>query len=216
MIIAGGVFLLSLFFIFYALIQLQQSNNRIEEALRDWDYQETIRGTQEMPIIQLDNNSPDKASTPHTSDTNVNTDNPQAFSIPLPNDLIGKMIIPKLNRELPIVQGTSDAQLSKGVGHYINSSMPGEQNNTVLAGHRDTVFRNLDELVPKDEIIVKTINGTFTYRISDSKIVSPDEVSVLAPSDQPILTLITCYPFNFIGNAPERYILTAELKKQGE
>ena len=129
-------------------------------------------------------------------------------------DNIGSLTIPVLNRKLTILQGTGDKELKKGVGHFIKSVLPGEKDNCVISGHRETAFRQLDKLKIGDIIIVQTSAGTFTYEVSGTRIVHKDDRTVIVPTKNAVLTLTTCYPFNFIGNAPDRYIVSAVLVKR--
>ncbi|MDC3424499.1 sortase [Aquibacillus sp. 3ASR75-11] len=99
----------------------------------------------------------------------------------------------------------------KGVGHFRQSVLPGVADNSVLAGHRDSVFRRLGELEMGDVIITETNKGAFTYKITKQQIVDKDDRTIIVPSKKPILTVVTCYPFRYVGNAPKRYILTATL-----
>ena len=127
---------------------------------------------------------------------------------------IGKLLIPKLNATLPIFHGTDEEELERGVGHFEKSVLPGEQDNSVLSGHRDTVFRKLGEVGKGDKLIVETSAGTFTYRIKHVRIVDKDDRTVIVPKPRATLTVSTCYPFDFIGASPERYILVADLISQ--
>ncbi|WP_420812289.1 class D sortase [Planococcus maitriensis] len=126
-------------------------------------------------------------------------------------DLIGELIIPKLGASLPIIHGTDEDELEKGVGHYAGSVLPGQSDNSVLSGHRDTVFRELGKVGKGDEFIVNTADGTFTYRVRQVRIVDEDDRTVIVPKPRATLTVSTCYPFDFVGYAPERYILVADL-----
>lgn len=130
-----------------------------------------------------------------------------------PGDLIGQLIIPSLDYELPIYEGTEDAQLKKGVGRYIGSAFPGVTDNCVLSGHRDTVFTKLGDLEIGASIIVNTDNGLFSYEVTGIRIVEADDKTVIVPTDVATLTLTTCYPFVYIGAAPQRYIVSAELNE---
>ncbi|MFT4414416.1 class D sortase [Fredinandcohnia humi] len=124
---------------------------------------------------------------------------------------IGVLEIPKLDRKLPIIEGTDKEELAKGVGHYIGSALPNQQNQIVLSGHRDTVFTGFDELENGDLFTVKMGYGTFTYKIVGTKIVDAEDRTVIRstfPNEELIVT--TCYPFEYIGNAPKRYIITAK------
>ncbi len=132
-------------------------------------------------------------------------------SNPQIGDLMGELIIPKLGASLPIIHGTDEDELEKGVGHYAGSVMPGQSDNSVLSGHRDTVFRELGQVGKGDEFIVRTADGTFTYRVRQVRIVDEDDRTVIVPKPRATLTVSTCYPFDFVGYAPERYILVADL-----
>ncbi len=130
---------------------------------------------------------------------------------PSVGDNIGSLYIPVLKQKLPIIQGTGTDELKKGVGHFAQSVLPGEKDNCVLSGHRDTVFAKLGKLKIGDQLIVQTSAGTYTYEIKGIRIVDKDDKTVIVPADHAVLTLTTCYPFLFVGNAPDRYILTADL-----
>lgn len=130
---------------------------------------------------------------------------------PSKGEHMGELIIPKLDAELPIYHGTHEDELEKGVGHFEGSVLPGESDNSVLSGHRDTVFRKLGEVERGDILIVRTIAGEFTYKVKRVRIVDKEDRTVIVPKPTPTLTVSTCYPFDFIGSAPDRYILVADL-----
>lgn len=130
---------------------------------------------------------------------------------PSVGEKFAELYIPRLEQVFPIYEGTGTEVLRTGVGHYIRSALPGEENHTILSGHRDTVFRGLRHLKEDDELVVTTPEGAFTYKIYRIRIVTADDHSVMAPKPRATLTLTTCYPFYFLGNAPERYIISAKL-----
>lgn len=130
---------------------------------------------------------------------------------PEPGDKVGTITLESLGISWPIIEGTEEAQLSLGVGHYIGSVLPGVIDNSILSGHRSTVFARLGELEKGDRVLVETSVGTFVYVITRFEVVDRDDQTVIQPSDDPILTLTTCYPFGNIGNTTEAYIVTAEL-----
>jgi len=132
---------------------------------------------------------------------------------PAEGDNIGSLMIPTLKQDLPILQGTDVKELEKGVGHFTQSVLPGEKDNCVLSGHRETVFRQLGNLKIGDTLIVKTLAGTFTYEVTGTRIVHADDKTVIIPTDHAVLTLTTCYPFNTPGYFPDRYIVSAALVK---
>lgn len=126
---------------------------------------------------------------------------------------IGSLTIPTLKLKLPIIQGTGVEELKKGVGHFAQSVLPGEEDNCVLSGHRETVFRQLGNMERGDLLIVETSAGTFTYEVNGTRIVDKDDKSVIVPTDQAVLTMTTCYPFDTPGYFPDRYIVSAALVK---
>lgn len=130
---------------------------------------------------------------------------------PKKGENIGELIILKLGASLPIVHGTDEEELEKGVGHFSKSVLPGEDDNSVLSGHRDTVFRKLGEVGKGDILVVETEAGKFTYKVKNVRIVDKDDRTVIVPKPRATLTVSTCYPFDYIGDSPERYILVANL-----
>lgn len=129
-------------------------------------------------------------------------------------DYLGSITIPVLKSTLPIYEGTEDAQLKMGVGHFEGSVLPGLADNSVLSGHRDSVFSQLGKLKVGEFITVETVAGKFTYKISGFRIVGANDRTVIVPTKTAVLTLTTCYPFRYIGNAPQRFIVSADLVLQ--
>ncbi len=124
---------------------------------------------------------------------------------------VGELYIPKLKATIPIYEGTNEDELEKGVGHFSDSVLPGEKDNSILSGHRDTVFRELGKVGKGDVLIVRTSAGEFKYKINKVRIVEKDDLTVIVPKPTATLTVSTCYPFDYIGAAPKRYILVAHL-----
>ena len=129
---------------------------------------------------------------------------------PSVGETAGILHIPKLESDLPIVEGTHEDDLEKGVGHYAGTAYPLEKDQIVLSGHRDTVFHRMGELDIGDILTLKTTYGDFSYEITDTEIVDADDRTVIASTaPDEVLTLTTCYPFSYVGNAPDRYIINA-------
>ncbi|TXC89823.1 class D sortase [Metabacillus litoralis] len=129
-------------------------------------------------------------------------------------EAIGILQIPRLKADLPIVEGTDPDDLEKGVGHYKGSYYPEENGQIVLSGHRDTVFRNAGELEIGDSLEMVLPYGSFEYEIIDTKIVEADDLSIITlQNEKEELLLTTCYPFSYVGNAPQRYIIYAKKKE---
>ena len=123
--------------------------------------------------------------------------------------LIGRIEIPRLLLSLIVVEGIDKTTLRRAVGHIPGTALPGERGNVGLAGHRDTFFRPLKDVKIKDEIQVSTLNGSFKYEVESLRVVEPDNIGVLGPSGENVLTLVTCYPFYYVGPAPLRWIVRA-------
>jgi sortase A len=130
---------------------------------------------------------------------------------PAGGETLGSLSIPALRLALPIIQGTGTDELKKGVGHMTKTALPGEDGNCVLSGHRDTVFTQLGKVKTGDELIVQTAAGTFTYKVKRIRIVHKDDTTVVVHTDHAVLTVSTCYPFRYMGAAPDRYVLIADL-----
>jgi sortase A len=138
---------------------------------------------------------------------------PAGDSRPLskPGDPVGRIDIPRLGVSAIIKAGTDARTLNLAVGHITGTALPGEAGNVGLAGHRDTFFRRLRDIRSDDEIRVTTPSGVYRYLVHRTDVVEPTDLWVLDPTPYPALTLVTCYPFSYIGSAPQRFIVRAEL-----
>lgn len=122
---------------------------------------------------------------------------------------IGEMEVPRLGLKAIFVQGDSPRILRRAVGHISETALPGEWGNVVLTGHRDSFFRPLRNIRQGDVITLKTFDGDFQYQVESTAVVPPNDTQVLQPSSQRTLTLITCFPFYYVGPAPNRFIVRA-------
>jgi sortase A len=134
---------------------------------------------------------------------------PKAVPAAAADGLIGRIEIPRLLLSAVVVEGIDRTTLRRAVGHIPGTALPGQAGNVGLAGHRDTFFRPLKDLKIKDEIQLSTLNGNFKYEVESLRVVEPDNVGVLASSGENALTLVTCYPFYYVGPAPQRWIVRA-------
>jgi sortase A len=126
-----------------------------------------------------------------------------------PGGLVGMLDVPRLKLSTPVIEGDDDRTLKRAVGHLPDTPLPWESGNSAMAGHRDGLFRPLKDVKVGDEIRFRTTRDEFIYRVTKTSIVAPDDVSVLEPQAQAGLTLITCYPFYYVGSAPQRFIVHA-------
>jgi sortase A len=128
-----------------------------------------------------------------------------------PEQMLTRLLIPKIAMDAIVVEGASRRDLSAGPGHMKLTPEPGETGNAVITAHRDTFFRHIYELNKGDQIQVRRSGRTFTYEVTGKKIVMPEDVSVIKPTTDPQLTLITCYPTYYIGPAPKRLVVFSRL-----
>jgi sortase A len=136
---------------------------------------------------------------------------PARAAAPRKGDLIARIEMPRLGLSAMTREGTDPETLERSVGHVANTALPGERGNAAFAGHRDTFFRSLKHVRTGDRIIVTTPDARHQYVVRDTRVVPPGDVSVLDPTPGPTLTLVTCFPFSYIGPAPRRFIVRADL-----
>jgi sortase A len=132
-------------------------------------------------------------------------------STPAPGTVIGRFEVPSLHISTPVLEGSDDATLARGSGHIEDTPFPGDPGNVGIAGHRDTVFRPLEHVKKGDEMRLLTADHVYRYKVDRTLIVNPDDVYVLDETKQPTLTLVTCYPFKYVGHAPKRFIVQGTL-----
>jgi sortase A len=123
--------------------------------------------------------------------------------------VIGRLEVPRLHLSVIVMEGDDEATLARAAGHLPGTAFPWELGNAVVAGHRDTFFRPLQNRRGGDEIRSTTVPGTYEYHVTSTEVVTPDDVAVLAPTPTRSLTLVTCYPFVYVGPAPNRFIIHA-------
>jgi sortase A len=126
-----------------------------------------------------------------------------------PGSAIGRIEISRIGIDVIIEEGTDGRTLRRGVGHLTGTALPGEPGNVAIAGHRDTFFRALRNVRKDDEVVLTTVDGSYRYQVDWVKVVGDEATEVLSDSDESILTLVTCYPFYFVGPAPKRFIVRA-------
>ena len=136
-------------------------------------------------------------------------DAPPLSSAATHDSVVGLLIIPRLALSIVAMEGDDTATLRVAAGHLPDTPLPWEDGNASFAGHRDTFFRTLGDVRAGDTIDIATTRGTFRYRVTRSLIVNPDDIWVLHPHDGTALTLMTCYPFSYIGSAPQRFVIHA-------
>ena len=129
--------------------------------------------------------------------------------------LIGRIEVPRLKLSALAREGVDTRTLRGAVGHVPGTALPGDRGNAAFAAHRDTFFRPLKDVRSGDEVEISTPSGVHRYVVTGTRVVDPSEIEVLAPTPDPTLTLVTCYPFEYVGSAPKRFIVTARLLTPG-
>jgi LPXTG-site transpeptidase (sortase) family protein len=127
-----------------------------------------------------------------------------------PQDGLTRIFVPKIDLDAVVVEGTSQSALLRGPGHLEDTPAPGDSGNSVISAHRDTFFRRIYELKKGDVVRIERNGRSYVYEVTGKKIVQPTDLSVIKPTTDPRLTLITCYPTYFIGPAPERLVVFAK------
>jgi len=211
------------FFLIAGLIAIDcfvwvNTSSVLYQAYQDWAFDQTLRGLtpgvggfirdEADWLLHPGREKGPVAEAPPVPPTQTPRHGP-ANVAPAPRSVIGRLGIPRLKLAVMVREGADEGTLSKAVGHIPGTAMPGTPGNVGLAGHRDTFFRALRNIRPDDTIELETTEGTYRYQVSSTRIVTPRDVSVLKPSGGETLTLVTCYPFYYVGSAPKRFIVHA-------
>jgi sortase A len=191
-------------------------NSVLYQAYEDWAFDQTLRGltpsvggfiTDERHwLFGGDREKIENAAVPPPA----RSENPPVPAVPPAlRSVIGRLEIPRLNLTVMVREGADEITLSRAVGHIPGTALPGAIGNVGLAGHRDTFFRKLMNIRADDTIELETTEGKYRYVVESTRIVTPRDVSVLKASGGETLTLVTCYPFYYVGSAPKRFIVSA-------
>jgi sortase A len=179
---------------------------RLYETYQSWRFQQALRKL-ELSSGGTETRHPSSLPAFKAGSNPARTENPGLIS--RGDATLGRIEIGAIGLDAMIMEGTDAKTLRRAVGHISGTPLPGHQGNVAIAGHRDTFFRGLRNVRKNDEITLTTLAGSYRYRVDSIKTVEPDDMAVLDSSDAAILTLVTCYPFYFVGPAPKRFIVRA-------
>jgi sortase A len=188
------------------------------QAYQDWAFDQTLRGLKpsvggfindESRWVFGGREKMESAEAPAIAPRRSSPSGPTIMPPPAPRSVIGRLQIPRLKLEVMVREGADEGTLSRAVGHIPGTALPGAIGNVGLAGHRDTFFRKLMNIRSDDVIELETTAGKYRYLVQSTRIVTPRDVSVLKASGGETLTLVTCYPFYYVGSAPKRFIVHA-------
>ena len=177
----------------YPFIEIKLDEKDISKNISEWD-KKKVEVAKE---VKTNNKSNQKYPT-------VNIDG---------KDIIGKIIVVKTGEQIPILMGATEENLRGGATLYDNGVFPGEEGTAIVLGHRETTFGFLEDVNIGDEIDVETVTGTYKFKLKKTYITNPEDKSILAQEKDLNLTLVTCYPFRYVGPAPDRFIAKLELIK---
>lgn len=182
----------------------------LNQSYDNWVFEQHIAGKQDVSVASFL-----RERTPlgfMVKDTPV-AESPSGPAQPTPpqDAILGRIEIDRLKLSAMVREGVDAETLSTSVGHVPSTALPGHSGNFALAAHRDTLFRALKDIKADDLVTFQTQDETFTYKVRHTRIVQPTDVSVLQSDGHEALTLITCYPFYYVGSAPQRFIVQASL-----
>jgi sortase A len=205
----SGLRSLEWFFLLVGLVAIDcyvwiNTSTTLYQAYQDWAFDQTLRGlTPDVPGFARDEWRLLLGRVPGVMEQ-IPAERPR-----VPPTSIGRLEIPRLQLTVMVREGADEGTLRRAVGHIPGTALPGRIGNVGLAGHRDTFFRPLRDIHKGDAIDLQTESGTYHYVVRSTEIVGPRDVGVLAASGGETLTLVTCYPFYYVGSAPKRFIVRA-------
>lgn len=179
-------------FIAYPFIEIKLDNNKIKDNIEGWDSKKS-EVLKNMDNIKIEDKK-DKDKKPKT----IKVDGKEIY---------GKIIVEKTGEEIPLLIGATEENLKDGANIYDNGILPGESGTVIILGHRETTFGFLENIKENDKIEIETLDGTYTYKVNKTFITKPDDEKILENKKGKNLTLVTCYPFKYVGPAPERFIV---------
>lgn len=193
--ILGGLILIA-----YPFIEIGLDKRDISKNINEWDKQreEAIK------------NDKDNVN---TSKEDTKNSNKKKYPIVKVNgkDIIGKLIVTKTGEQIPILMGATEENLRGGATLYDNGIYPGDKGTAIILGHRETTFGFLEKIKDSDIVEVQSLNNIYKFKVKKTYITKPEDESILAQEEGPSMTLVTCYPFRYVGPAPDRFIVKLDL-----
>lgn len=196
------IIIVGLLFISYPFIQIYLDKRTISENLNKWDKERVIVYNDKLENNKLKYNKSENIK-----------DNQKKFpEVRIKGkSIIGKIIFPKTGDEIPILKGATEENLKGGATLYDNGIYPGDYGTSVILGHRETTFGFLENIHIEDEVNIESLNKIYKFKVKKIYITNPEDKSILEQENKSSITLVTCYPFTYIGSAPERFIVKLDL-----
>ncbi len=178
----------------YPFLEIALDKHDISKNISEWDKQRKDNETQK------------------NNDNKVNKNKYPVVKVD-GKDIIGKIVVVKTGEQIPILMGATEENLRGGATLYDNGIYPGDNGTAIILGHRETTFGFLENIKIGDEVDIESLNNIYKFKVKRTYITTPDDESILSQENKPSLTLVTCYPFNYLGHAPERFIVKLDLIK---
>jgi LPXTG-site transpeptidase (sortase) family protein len=203
------------------LFVVVSADGRLYQLYLNWKFDTAMHARQTTERTRPNSESrPDRAPVAEQQPASATTTQPAPVDLEPPGSVVprqpvlpflGRLQIPRLDMSIMLLEGIDGATLRRGIGHIPGTAMPGEGGNTGIAGHRDTFFRGLSGIRRNDQITIQTLHSEYHYVVDSIMVVNPEYVNVLRDPGRPVLTLVTCYPFQLVGPAPKRFVVQASL-----
>lgn len=211
--------LIGIVFVAYPFVEIELDKKSISKNIDEWDKQKAkiVQNNKNYKDTQTDNKDKhadniNKEQKNNENETNSNKD--KDYKIKLDGkEMVGKIIEPNTNKQIPIIMGATEENLLGGATLYDNGIFPGDKGTAIILGHRETTFGFLKNIKKSDIIEVQTLNNLYKFKVRKTYITTPEDESILAQEEGPSMTLVTCYPFKYVGSAPERFIVKLDLVK---
>ena len=196
------------------------ADGRLYQQYLNWKFDAAMHARQTTETRPNSKSRPDRAPVAEQQPASATTTQPAPVDLEPPGSVVprqpalpflGRLLIPRLDMSIMLLEGIDAATLRRGIGHIPGTAMPGEGGNTGIAGHRDTFFRGLSGIRRNDQITIQTLHSEYHYVVDSIMVVNPEYVNVLRDPGRPVLTLVTCYPFQLVGPAPKRFVVQASL-----
>lgn len=203
--------LIGIIFVAYPFVEIELDKKSMSKNIDEWDKQKA-RIVESNKDYNTHKDNINKTQKNKENETNSNKD--KNYTIKLDGkEMVGKIIEPNTNKQIPIIMGATEENLLGGATLYDNGVLPGDKGTAIILGHRETTFGFLKNIKKSDIIEVQTLNNLYKFKVRKTYITTPEDESILAQGEGPSMTLVTCYPFKYVGSAPERFIVKLDLVK---
>lgn len=208
--------LIGIVFVAYPFVEIEIDRKSISKNIDEWDKEKAkiVENNKNYKDKHTDNKDKHTGKIQKDKENETSSNKDKYYTIQLDGkEIVGKIIEPNTNKQIPIIMGATEENLLGGATLYDNGVFPGDKGTAIILGHRETTFGFLKNIKKSDIIEVQTLNNLYKFKVRKTYITTPEDESILAQEEGPSMTLVTCYPFKYIGSAPERFIVKLDLVK---